>query len=260
MKKAILKMTMNATLSCSLFACSITNTPNMTSITGNVDLSKSDIAKKLDVLKLKEKGIIDNNSNKVFIADVGNGKKGASFSIKIGSSENTFSTKVNSNGQPQKTMADVDHYIVYLVSNVATPYPTTGDPLGADKVAGPFTISKTGLSQTVTFSNVPDSLGKYYYIAVRCQQVAPGNEDIVKRNLNWGATTQLLANGNGRVAVSNLGGDSNQGGVKVDVNLVVSSTISLDVKPDLENATAATLRADVTPQNGTGTIGAISAS
>ena len=157
-------------------------------------------------------------------------------------------------------MANVDHYIVYLVSNVATPYPTTGDPLGADKVAGPFTISKIGLSQTVTFSNVPNSSGKFYYVAIRCQQVAPGNEDIVKRNLSWGATTQLLANGNGRVAVSNLGGVANQGGVQVDVNNIVSSTTTLEVKPDLENATAATLRADVTPQNGTNTIGAISAS
>lgn len=247
--KTIIKNTSFLLFATLISSCAFnSNKPESVTIRSNLDFSKNDLSK-LDIVNLKESNII--TTAKETLIDVGKGQKGTSFSVNLKFADNNnFTTKANGNGQAQKTIADVDHYIVYLVSNAASPYPSTGDPLGADKVAGPFTISKSGASQTITFINVVDSLTKYYYVAVRCQQVAPGNEDIVKRNTNWGATTQLLANGNGRVAITNTGGDANQGGVKVDSSFVVSSTVNLDVKPALEDTTGATLQATITPTNG----------
>ncbi|MFN4152173.1 MAG: hypothetical protein ACK4IX_14625, partial [Candidatus Sericytochromatia bacterium] len=136
-----------------------------------------------------------------YVAPVSN-KNGADIYFKIEPDKNTFTTKVNQNGSLAKLLTDVDHYLVYLIKNDSTSfYPSGGDPF-ADKVVGPFSISAAGLaSKTVRFTNVPDSLGKAYYVAIRVQDAS--NNDLLKDNNGlvtpWGTTTQGITS---KIAVS----------------------------------------------------------
>lgn len=229
-------------LSILITSCS-TQLPEKVVLNSNIDMSKANIS----------------NKNSVFVADIGKGKKGASFSVNV-VFDNNFTTKATTtaSGQPAKAVSDISKYKVYLLLNSDTvSYPTTGDPLkplssSGDMVAGPFDITKSGASQSVKFDNVPISSGKAYYVAVRAlDSTLPTPNDILKRNTNWGSTTQTEAQG--RVAVST------GAGIVVDSSFVVSSTTNLVVEPQLEDATGATIGADITPSPGTTTIGAIDA-
>jgi hypothetical protein len=195
----------------------------------------------------------EGTDQKVYIADVGHGQKGASFSIEIQLpvSNSGFKTAAGSNGKAAKTAADIQNYIIYLVKNSDTnSYPLNGDPLGsADLVPNStFTITNSGAAtRTVTFTNVPDSNGNGYYVAVRARDVV-GN-DLIKPNngsttLSWTGTT---ATANGQVAVS-----TGKGVVVTPSLAVTNNTNTLSVVPNLADAIGATLQADVFPVNGSG--------
>lgn len=197
--------------------------------------------------------ILTNTSDNTFIADTKKVENGADFSVRIDFS--SFKTKANINGTPAKTSANVTKYLVYLVKNGNTAnYPLNGDPLTTpDLVAGPFTLTNSGSSKTVTFSNVGSSGGQAYYAAIRAQDV--GNNDLIKVNNGsgtaWGTETQKLANGSGKLAVST------GSGIIVDNLLAVSSTTAMTVTPQLADGIGATLEASVTPNDGSPTLPAI---
>ncbi|MFN8576529.1 MAG: hypothetical protein U0354_06705 [Candidatus Sericytochromatia bacterium] len=206
----------------------------------------------VNINKLKESGIIDKNAKEAFIADIGV-KGGASFSVDIDLKEGKFQTK-SSNGSVAKTSADIQSLAVYLVRNSASTYPLNGDPIGTDRVAGPFILNRNGAGPyTVTFTNVGSSSGSYYFSAVRAFSgtSGTGTELIKINNGNATAWTGTTASTN-RVAVSSSG-------VSVNSSLVVSTTTSLPVTINLEDAIGAIIDANVAPNSGSNTFGAITA-
>jgi hypothetical protein len=212
---------------------------------------------------INKNNIILPASNNAYTFDVGNGKKGTTFSteIKFAESSAEFKTAANSNGTLAKSLADIQSYDIYLISNAKTDgYPSNGDPLGsADRVSGPFTVTKGGSpSITVYFSNVISSGTKAYYVAVRLKDSL--GSDLIKANNGsgtaWtGTTANTVANGgaNGQVAVS-----SGNGIVVDPSSLVVSSTPALTVVPKLLDATGAIIQADIIPSPGSSVISTIS--
>lgn len=161
-----------------------------------------------------------------------------SFNIKL---NNSFSVKANEDGQAPKSASDISKYIVYLLKHSSSSgYPSSGDPLDTP-FEGPFTINKTSDTQTIRFVNVVDSGTDYYYIAIQALDSLDNN--IIKRNTNWGLVTQ--AGANGRVAVSS------GGGVGVDSSYQITTGLSnLSISPQLEDKVGATLRTNVTPVEG----------
>lgn len=231
----------NSILFLSVLVVSCSNqVPNKVVFDSNVDMSKTTLPKQ------------DN----LFVADIGKGIKGASFNVNVVFSDN-FTTKavVTADGKVAKVVSDISKYKVYLLLNSSTSaYPSSGDPLkpsssSGDMVAGPFDITKSGASQTIKFDNVPISTPNAYYVAVRA--LDSSDNDILKRNTSWGTTTDTVAQK--RVSVSN------GAGIVVDSDFKVSSTTNLVVEPQLDDATGATIGADITPSPGTTTIGAIDA-
>ena len=103
-------------------------------------------------------------NNDVQVADIGQGKIGASFSAKVNFIEG-FSVKANTNGAIAKTNANIASVDAYLIELTAAPA-AGSDPL-ASKVAGPINLAKTGTGFTVLFKNVPaNAAGKSYYIGL----------------------------------------------------------------------------------------------
>jgi hypothetical protein len=223
------------------FSCS-TNNPT---IVNETDAS-------VDIAKLKQSGVIDKNAKEVFIADIGV-KGGASFSVDIDLKEGQFQTK-SSNGSVAKTSADIQSLAVYLVRNLASTYPLNGDPIGNDRVAGPFILNRNGSGPySVTFTNVGTSSGSYYFSAVRAFSGTSGTgTELIKANNGnataWTGTTALT----NRLAVSSSG-------VSVNSSLAVSTTTSLPVTINLEDAIGAIIDANIAPNSGSNTFGAITA-
>jgi hypothetical protein len=235
----------------SLVSCSWPQSPPGESLETNPDSN--------EVIRLKNSGLIPQEARRVFIADVGKGKKGASFSVKIKFPESppAFRTTANSNGSFAKTFADVQTYIVYLVQNASlSSYPPGGDPLGADFVSGPFTVTNAGGQLvTILITNVDSSLtstsSNAYYVAVLAKDNQ--NNDLIKPNNGsstaWTGTTAATP----AVAVST------GAGVTVDASLQLSSVAGLSVTPNLLDISGATLRTDLIPNSGNALIPTISA-
>ena len=151
-------------------------------------------------------------------------KKGASFSFVI--NEKSFGTKATANSvNPPKINANISYYKVYLLKNATSPYLANSDPV-TDSVYGPFTISKTGVSQTVTFNNVIDSAGGFYFAGVRAYDTS--NNEIIKPNTAWTGAGSLL----NRIAVSSIG-------LTVSALNVVSTTTPLSVTLNLDDGLGA---------------------
>jgi hypothetical protein len=208
--------------------------------------------------KGKNYSVVRTNNN-TYIADVGNGKKGARFSIeiKVPESSSGFRTAANnSSGNTGKTATDIQTYQVYLIKHSVTlasdPYPLNGDPL-VDLVSGPITLTNGGSSiLTIAFANVPDSAGNAYYVAVRA--LDSGGNDLVK--VNNGSTTAwtgTTAAANARVAVST------GAGIIVSSTSVVNNIASLSVFPNLLDAAGATIQTDIVPNSGSTTVSAVNA-
>jgi hypothetical protein len=186
-------------------------------------------------------------SGNTYIADVGNGKKGAGFSIeiKVPESGSGFRTTANNtNGVPAKTANDIQTFMVYLIQNSSTTgYPPGGDPLGtSDMVSGPYILAPGGTTTTVSFANVLNSNGKAYYVAIRA--LDNNNTELIKANNGsttaWTGKTAAL---NGHVAVST------GAGITV-TSLVVSSNTALLVTPNLLDSVGATIQTNINPNSG----------
>ncbi|MFN4152541.1 MAG: hypothetical protein ACK4IX_16490, partial [Candidatus Sericytochromatia bacterium] len=136
-----------------------------------VTLALSSCSSNFDIISnIKNDSVININS--------GN-NKGVSIPFKI--SLNNFSLKLNENGVPTSFEA-VDHYLVYLIKNSNTSsYPLNGDPLGSDRVAGPFVLNAKGSnSRNFLLNNVLPLTSGAYYIAIRIQD--NNNQDLIKNN------------------------------------------------------------------------------
>jgi sugar lactone lactonase YvrE len=182
--------------------------------------------------------IVSNDSNfssdKSFI-DVGHGKKGATLSFKV--EPKSFSIKAS--GNPAKKITDILKYQVYLIKHSSSSgYPSTGDPLSSP-FAGPFDITRVGSSQTITFINVIPSGTDTYYVALRAKD-SSGN-DLIKKNTDWGSTTQSTADG--RLVVSSTG-------INVDVDYKVSDYTNLSLTPNLEDGFGAVIDANINNKTG----------
>ncbi|MFN4151643.1 MAG: hypothetical protein ACK4IX_11935, partial [Candidatus Sericytochromatia bacterium] len=182
--------------------------------------------------------VVSNNSNfsvdKSFI-DVGQGKKGATLSFNV--EPKSFSIKAS--GTPAKKITDILKYQVYLIKHSSSSgYPSTGDPLSSP-FAGPFDITRVGTSQTITFINVVPSGTDTYYIALRAKD-SSGN-DLIKKNTDWGSTTQSTADG--RLVVSSTG-------ISVDSDYKVSDYTGLSLTPNLEDGLGAVIDASINNKTG----------
>jgi sugar lactone lactonase YvrE len=174
-------------------------------------------------------------------------RNGANIYFKIEPEKSNLSIKSNQDGIFAKSNTDVDHYLVYLIKNANTSnYPSGGDPL-ADKVVGPFSISASGVStKTVKFTNVPDSFGEAYYVAIRVKDSA--DNDLLKDNNDlltpWGSITQGITP---KVAVS-----SGQG-VTVNSIFEINNTTSLSAFLRLMSAVGAKIEGQILNNNGVST-------
>lgn len=215
------------------------------------------LSPQVKVNQLKNDGIIAKDAKEVFIADVGN-KNGASFSVNIDLSDSSFKTKASVSGTPAKIGTDIKSLKVYLIKNSGATYPLAGDPLGAtDLVAGPFNLDRTGAGPyTVTFTNVGISpAGTTYFAAVRAFDTIGGTgAELIKAN-NASATAWT-----GTTAATNKVAVSTGAGVGVNASLVVSTTTALPVTLNLLDAVGATIESTVTPNSGSNTLPAVTAS
>lgn len=192
-----------------------------------------------------------NSQNKII--DIGKGQKGGNISFKINfANGKSFSTKATTtfSGDKVELVADIDHFIIYLIKNTsANPYPFDGDPVG-DAVFTDTVINKA--TRQVTFTNVPGSgAGKYYYVAVRA--IDADGDDMIKVNnvtAAWTGTTATVPPG-GRVAVST------GGGVNVaDSTYAVSGNTAADlpVNINLDDAVGASIGSTLTIFDGSSTL------
>ncbi|MFN8576530.1 MAG: hypothetical protein U0354_06710 [Candidatus Sericytochromatia bacterium] len=169
-------------------------------------------------------------------------KKGSSLSFTINKPNLSFNTKATTNGVAAKTASDVLSYQVYLIKNSSgTSYPLNGDPLGTDKVAGPYIFNTNNAdSNTVTFTHVSPSANNYYYIAVRAYSGinATGTELIKANNGSSTAWTETTALTN-QVAVST------GVGVNVGIGDIVNPLTPLTVTPNLIDAISSTVDAKI---------------
>jgi hypothetical protein len=229
-----------------LISCAAINVVN----TEPVKNSSTDNPEQINIVRLKNEGVIPRNAETVYVADVGNGKKGASFSIQIQFPDNNsqFNAKANTSGNLAKTAADIQTFEVYLIKHSVTlssdPYPLFGDPL-SDLASTKFTLTNTGaVGIAMIFTNVGDSNGNAYYAAVRAKD--SGGIDLIK--VNDGRTTagQLWTGSttNGQIAVST------GAGIIVNSSLVATPTTALVVAPNLLDAAGATVQALIAPNSG----------
>lgn len=183
------------------------------------------------------------NNNNVYVADVGNGKIGASFSTKITFKEG-FNVKANVNGTPAKINSDIAKVDAYLVELTSAP------AVGSDPLAGLVTggsvlnIVKTGASFSILFRNVPpNTAGKKYFVGLVAKDTA-GN--VISKNP---ATDWTGASLNKGLAITSGGGDGT-GFITVNASYAVSSVTALTVSLSLLDAIGAQVDSTATVTNG----------
>ncbi|MFN8576527.1 MAG: hypothetical protein U0354_06695 [Candidatus Sericytochromatia bacterium] len=196
--------------------------------------------------KIDNTKIINISQNNIdnFKIDAGQVKDGASLSVTLNFKDG-FNTKANTNGSLAKTINDIQSYEIYLIKNSASSYPVNGDPIG-DKFLGPYILNNNGaFTSTITFYNIGDSAGKYYYVAVRAFDGAntTGNS-LIKPNTSWTGTTSNITY-NKQVAVSS------GSGVNVSSTLSVTPSSRLNVTPNLIDIIPAKLDTSISVNNGT---------
>jgi hypothetical protein len=131
-----------------------------------------------------------------------------------------------------------------LIKNSSSTYPVNGDPIG-DKFLGPYILNNNGaFSSTLTFYNVGDSAGKYYYVAIRAfDGVNATGNSLIKPNSNWtGATTNITYNK--QVTVSS------GSGINVSSTLVVTPNSRITITPELPDGIPAKLDTSININNG----------
>jgi hypothetical protein len=188
------------------------------------------------------------------IIDIGKGRKGANLTFKLNLRDfKNFNIK-SSAGTAPKTSANIDHFVAYLIKNAAGTYPTTGDPIGEAVIGYEDGFSITSDSTMVTFTNVPDSSGMFYYVAVRA--VDSLGADIIDQNNHdtpsgaaWAGTA--FSDFSSRVAVSSGTGAAVDASFAVTDNTAAAFTGDLPVTVNLADAIGATLTSLLTINNGT---------
>lgn len=236
MLKNIAKISLPFALSLAIFSC------------GNIITAKSgsdiiSIASSSGLVYQNGQAIISVGKDKGATLDFSlnlNNSLGNKFAVKVAPTP-APTVPVNTNGVVPKTSALVKSYKVWLIKNAAVNYPASGDPI-TDAVAGPFELDAT-ITNGVSFTNVGDSMGNYYSMAVKAYDgvlVAghvSGNELIKQNNGNqqvgW---TGSSAFPNNRLSVS----DS----MKVDVQNKVSTTTALQVVLNLEDGYGARINSE----------------
>lgn len=193
-------------------------------------------------------------ANQIYVADIGQGKTGASFSTKINFKEG-FNVKANTNGAIAKISTDIAKVDAYLLELTAAPA-TGSDPLASVVTGGSvMNIAKTGASFTILFKNVPVSTaGKKYFVGLVAKDSA---NNVISKNP---ATDWTGASANKGLAITNGGGDvTPAGSVSVSSTYVVSSATDLTVGLSLLDAVGAQIQSAATVTNGSATLPAIAA-
>jgi hypothetical protein len=193
------------------------------------------------IVYLNKNNEIDSNNKESHIFKISE-KKGSSLTFTINKPNLGFNTKATTNGVAAKIASDVLSYQVYLIkSSSGTSYPLNGDPLGVDKVAGPYVFNTNNASSnTVTFTNVSPSSTNYYYIAVRAYSgINATGVELIKSNNGsstaWTGTTSLT----NQVAVSS------GVGVNVGIGDIVNPLTPLTVTSNLIDAISSTIDAKI---------------
>lgn len=204
--------TMSLVVVAAMSACSnSTMTPSVASVKATSDLSF--------VSNIKP-GTFDPVTNSTFVADVGNGKKGANITVTLidGSS---FNTKASSHGIRPGIFANIAN-IQLRLNKGGTPFATPAA----------FATSFSGATKAFTFANVPTGLS--YTV------------DVVA--VTDGSAVDIFG--------SSLPGTS----VDVDAANQLSSLTSITATLQLKNGVGASIGADVTATNGASTTGPVTAS
>jgi hypothetical protein len=159
------------------------------------------------------------------VFDLGKGTKGANFSIQIGVSDNTFKTKDTITSGKSFGIASYDIYLIKSTNQNG--YPANGDPLGTDKLAGPFSVPWSGTTTSLTLKNIIPSGNSFYYIAVRPKD---------------GTGKDLLKDNNGLAISTGMG-------KRVSNTFEVSPDTTFIVTPKLKNVFAE-IQTDISLTNG----------
>jgi len=162
--------------------------------------------------------------------------KGATLSVNL----NPQGISIKSlNGSPATISDDIKSYQIYLLKYNSETYPAGGDPLGTDKVAGPFIVNKTG-SGRINLRNVPPSGDDYYFIAIRAfsgpditgiSLIKPNNGS----SIPWSGITENTPD----VVVSTTG-------VKVDTQYRVTPASAITIIPELNDMIGTKVDAQIT--------------
>jgi hypothetical protein len=199
--------------------------------------------------------VSDSVSAEHVFVDVGNGKVGANFDVKLNFGP-AFNTKVaavtsNTNGF-SGTGAGVKSIRLWLLDVDSTTVATansngTTSLQGFSK--GTFLYANTTATPVITFSNVPASTNAYYVgVAAYSDLTGTIPNDVTSNSASVSNRVQLGPTAH-TAAISNSGGDGS-GSITVSSLLQVSSTTGLAVPAQLVDIIGAKIGADVTFTSG----------
>ncbi|MEK7432281.1 MAG: hypothetical protein AABZ74_04040 [Cyanobacteriota bacterium] len=205
--------TLSLVVIAAMSACSTsTMTPSVASVNATSDLSF--------VSNIKS-GTVDPVTNSIFVADVGNGKKGANINFTM-TDASAFNTK--GNGVRAGKFINIATVNVTLKQGVTTVF-------GPADVASTFTGTAPTGSKTFNFTNC-----------------APGSYTVVINDVKDGASVNILSGGPVTSSATVVNADNQIPGGPATAAIT------------LTNGTPASVDATVTSTDGTTTFGAISAS
>ncbi|MEK7434411.1 MAG: hypothetical protein AABZ74_14870 [Cyanobacteriota bacterium] len=191
-----------------------------------------------------------NSNENITVLDVGNGKLGASFSVKL-NFKSGFKLKNNASSTFDGTPSTVKSFKVYLIDGAAS-LGASGSDITSSILGNSFSVIKTGSSTTsLILSNV--NTGSYY-VAVGAYQ-----DTGATLNVTQTATNVYIISG-GNFALSTTGGDSATGGIlstggiiTVDSSFQINATAlsnQMGIPLNLTDAIGATIDTTVNVTNG----------
>ncbi len=231
----------------SLLACATPLQSSSTNLSGQGNFGSQPVVNKTVTQIVNE---LQSQNQQVTVLDVGRGARTtASVVMKISliNGRGRLTTKDSAGGESNKVSTDITAFEVYLVDSASA-------PSGALSAAfGPFTIpvNLTAMSQTIVFTNVTTSIGRFY-VAVKALQGAA--------NITNLASTSTISGEH--VYISSTGGNAT-GGVAVGAapTYAITEVAQLGISLILLDALGATIDSNTTVTDGsTAPAGAVSAS
>ncbi len=257
-QKKILVSLFSLMLAASVAACSSSNIPLSSDIKGSADFSRISAT-----ITPKVKIVSDEISKQHIFIDVGNGKKGGSFSVNVNlSGGNPFKVKT-ADGTPPKVVGNILSLQFWLISSPATPAGILGGG-GNYTLASSVSLGVSGTgTHTATFTNVPDNTGgDAYYVAAAAYDNATPSVGANICNATAGTAAPLDFGSGDMAFFSTTGGGGAQGpgSVQLSGSLIVGGApnkTDLNIFIKLEDGIGASVTGTttVTPGGYAGTIG-----